>query len=399
MLRAEIKKLIFSFTFILYIIGGLSDQFTQLGEYVMIEKPLPGQAGEYGTYVKETPEILMPNATDYLLYEYSTNRYVAYPVGFYKEVRLGEKKRAEMTDIILEFTTLSTDELQKFAEAMQSHSDEDYYELPEYSMSPTLTYERFRELISKADELIGGGSEYGEEFLLTHFSRVEKTYEQAAMEYEAFQNDLSGSAARIACDYAGIFLTGLAVFPALALMSRDKRCRDVIYTRSVGSVKLIFTRYFASVLMMSAIIPVIMTAAFIGASKLYDGLNIFIFFAYGFGWLLPGIMFGAAMGVFLSLLFGAGGVLIYGAFWFIQLNANAALVGGNTLFSLMIRHNSFADADIFAAELPTVIANRCIYFALSLIIVVISAGIYELKRGGRAGDRALIHRIAKKSAA
>ena len=66
-------------------------------------EPKPGLSS-YGIVAREVPEILMPRALETLVQEYQTNSYVAYPIGFYKEVHLTEKKRKKMAEIIGELT-------------------------------------------------------------------------------------------------------------------------------------------------------------------------------------------------------------------------------------------------------------------------------------------------------
>ena len=77
----------------------------------------------YGTIAREVPEVLMPRAAESLLIEYLANSYVAYPIGFYKEIRLTETKRGEMADIICELTGFTREELDRFVRGIKGNHE------------------------------------------------------------------------------------------------------------------------------------------------------------------------------------------------------------------------------------------------------------------------------------
>ncbi|MDE5861266.1 MAG: ABC transporter permease, partial [Ruminococcus sp.] len=78
----ECKKILFSLTFVIYIVAVFGFYFTQFSpdSDKKIEKPAPNLA-DYGTIAKEVPEILMPEATEGLVKEYLRGYYKAYPIG------------------------------------------------------------------------------------------------------------------------------------------------------------------------------------------------------------------------------------------------------------------------------------------------------------------------------
>ncbi len=74
----ECKKVLFSLTFILYVIAMFAMYFTQFHSDCdkPVREPRPGQ-NDYGTIEKEVPGILMPAAAESLVREYLSNSYQA----------------------------------------------------------------------------------------------------------------------------------------------------------------------------------------------------------------------------------------------------------------------------------------------------------------------------------
>ena len=89
MLRAELKKVIFTLSYILFVVMMVGIYITQMvSEFAEpVAKPEPGQE-YYGEMEVEIPSVLMPAATESLLGEYLNGFYGAYPIMFYKEVHL-----------------------------------------------------------------------------------------------------------------------------------------------------------------------------------------------------------------------------------------------------------------------------------------------------------------------
>ena len=115
----ECKKVIFSLTFVIYLVTVFAMYFTQFhNDRAPIRKPSPSDE-YYGTVAREIPEILMPKAIEGLVGEYLSGSFSAYPYGFYKNVRLNEKKRTQLVSVIAELSGLTAEELDNF---------EDYHE-------------------------------------------------------------------------------------------------------------------------------------------------------------------------------------------------------------------------------------------------------------------------------
>ena len=418
----ECRKVFCSLTFLLYAAAVFAMFYTQFYSGVNGPEVEPKQGESYyGTVAREVPGVLMPRATESLLIEYLANSYVAYPIGFYKEIRLTETKRGEMADIICELTGFTREELDRFVRGIKGNHEksgknsfeigegngdlqidgngfvvdgggnlgEEAFSLPEYSFSESLTYERFRELMRAADKLIGGKSKYSDTYIIYNFSQVPKTYEEAMEEYRLLikEDGVTGGYARLYCDYVGIILGILPVFVAVSLMQLDRRARmeQLIYSRRVSSAGIVFARYAALVSVM--ILPVIITAGIAQAKVMgyYPGvdMDLFAFARETFIWLLPQIMLVAAIGMVVTeLASGLIAILLQGAWWFGSL-FSGSISGGIGKFSLMLRHNSLYKRDILMEQYGDLLFNRAFFTVLAILLVMFTAVIYEEKRRGR----------------
>ena len=108
----ELKKVVFSISYVLFVIVTIAGLYTQdvfnFGNG-KIDEPQVG--GNYGTIQKEIPEIIMPAALESLWGEFRENNYRTYPIGFIKNVRLNDKERRKIAEILSEITGVDTDTL------------------------------------------------------------------------------------------------------------------------------------------------------------------------------------------------------------------------------------------------------------------------------------------------
>lgn len=395
----ECKKVLFSLTFAIYFATVLAMYFSQF--HNDCDKPLKRPQSSdtyYGMTAREVPEILMPAAAEGLVCEYLGGSFTAYPYGFYKNVRLSKNKKEKLAEIITEITGLSAEELDGFEDyeeggyVMNSDGSFSYLEpnIPEINIPESMMYEHFRELMRKADKIIGGGSNYSDAFIIGNFSLVEKTYEDALAEYDRFltEDKITVAYARLYCDYLGIDLAILPVFVAAALAGLDKKSgmEQLIYSRKISSAKLIFTRYSALVSVM--LIPIILTAsiAHFKIKSTYPGLAIdnSAMFRYAAFWLIPNILVAAAVGMFFTeIISGLIAVLVQAAWWFMSIFASTGgLTGEIKPFTLVMRHNNLLKSDIFAAEWNIIVFNRIFFTIFSIAVVAVTALIYGIKRRG-----------------
>lgn len=399
----ECKKIIFSATFLLYVFVVFAMYFTQFSGDVSFEAPPRPGDDFYGYTEKPVPETLMPNATDDLLLNYLTGEFTTYPIGFYKKVKLTESKKAKLADILSELTGLPAETLRSLADSDFDTGGFDLTDLgngvfipvpreavlPEYEIPETLTYERFSELMTSADKIIGGGSSYSEKNISGFYSRVPKTYEDAKAEYDHFINEekITGAYARLFCDYSGIDLAVMPVFAAAALAALDKRSRisDLIYSRKISSARLIFTRYAALLAMLLIPVAITVVHANFTISEFYpdNDIDLLAIPKLAAIWLIPNVMLASAVGLLVTEISSSVfAVFIQGALWIISVFSAGGLSGEIGNFTLVCRHNSLYNGEVFERTLSQFYFNRTFFAVLSIALTVLAAVVYELKRRG-----------------
>lgn len=397
----ECKKVVCSMTFVLFVVTVFAMYTTQYSNDLrMITRPSPGQA-DYGQTIREDPQLIMPAAVESLLGEYLSGSYTAYPIGLYKNVRLKENKRLEMRSVLEELTGLSGEEIDGFEDYLEAGFrgeglDENgdpvlFYQemvLPEYSLPNSLTYERFCELMGKADDLIGGGSSYAVGTLASYFGRAPMTYEEALEEYEAIMTPggLGRAYLRLHCDYMGIDLAVMPVFVAAALWQLDRRARmqSLIYTRKSSTVRIVGTRYLALVCCMC--VPMLLTLIYTvyKVGGMYPQMSI----GWGSGlgmallWLLPDILAVSAVGILFTELFSPLlAIFLQCVWWFLSLSGTK-LTGDVRRFGLQVRHNSLGKTILWRSQEDNFLCNRLALTALALLCLGLTIWLYERKRKG-----------------
>lgn len=366
---------------------------------------------------KEVPELIMPAAFASLCEEFTANEYVAYPIGFYKKVKLNDTNREKMADIISTLSGVSVDDLLCYdissnaqdemeikLDGNQNYTEQEAGSIIidrgdkasktkgdiEVTLSDDISYEEFKACMKQADDLIGGGSNYSEDNLL-NYSYVPVTYEEAVESYDliAGKDKFTGTYARLFCDYASIILSILPVFIAVAVCLKDRRAKmnELIYARKTSSFKLILTRYFSVII--AVMLPTIILAYISNSSVWgqYSGMSLDYFapLKYTIGWLMPSVMISAAVGMFFTELTGTPiAIAIQGLWWFIDTNAGVSRLGGiHTLFELAPRHNALGNTQTFLDEFNTLAANRLIIAGAALLLVIATVMFYEQKRRGK----------------
>lgn len=246
-----------------------------------MQEPGPGEAS-YGWMASKDPHTIMESTLGVLAEEYVQESYTTYPIGFYKQVTLNEKDDARIGEILKETTGLSdrTEIEEKMTEwyaaqmeknnlgkeaadtdeSGEGMSNDDMYMEKMSFMQPfilqpkeDLTYDRFESLMDEADDILGGGSSYGESYRAGN-TRVPMTYEDAMEEYHTLtQKDrLTGGYARLFSDYMVIFLGILPVFLSVTRSLRDRRAgmQELIYSRKCSSAVYLI-RLFVNMLILA----------------------------------------------------------------------------------------------------------------------------------------------------
>ncbi len=404
----EFKKVVTGLPYLIFFVALLAFFFTQFStDFKRLEKPQPGQA-DYGTKYEELPEIIMPRAFDTLLSEFSSNSYIAYPIGFYKNVRLNDMRQLKMAEIIAELsgnsleqmaklTDVKEESLQEYLNSMRSDDSSEatrskgnlILSISDVKLDSSVGYYRFRELMESADRCIGGGSNYSDLYIY-RFGEVPKTYQDALNDYTAMaeKDKMTGAYARLFCDYIGIVLGLFPVFVAVAMGLKDKSARvnELIYTRKASSFSIVVTRYLAMVVAM--MIPVLLMAVYgtFLVVPLYPGMSLdyLAFIKYSFFWLMPTLMTSAAVGTFVTELTSTPlAIAVQGIWWYLGMFSGLRHMDGGYGWDLMLRHNTVGNTQVYLSNIQVLLTNRAFYIVLSILLVVATCLIYELKRKGR----------------
>lgn len=373
---------------------------TQMGTFNGLSKPVEGQEKTYGSKPCEDKTKVMEITLAMLADDYEANEYTAYPVGFYKNVTLNEKKQEIIHQVLKECTGLE----EGYADAVQFEEEAgtenevqkilEGFGVGRLAAAPSLTYERFLELMGQVDELLGGGTDYDPETVETN--AVEPmTYEEALEVYEASLNTdhISRGYARLFCDYMGIILALLPVFLAVTRSIRDRRAQvgEVIYVRKASSAAVVLSRYLACVVMVG--LPVLLLSFMPLFQCIYYGKSLGVsvdnlaFVKYFFGWLLPTIAVVTAMGFFVTeLTNGPVAILFQGVWWLVSVFFNFQKLVGGVGWNLVPRFNSDQETAVWLSVFPQMVKNRIFYSLLTVVLTAATVGIYQLKRKGVLGS-------------
>ncbi|EWM54264.1 ABC transporter permease [Ruminococcus flavefaciens] len=361
--------------------------------------PSPGRsAGDYDFKPSGDHDTIIEGTVNSLINDYYSNKYICYPLGFYKAVHLKDKDQEKIEAYITEITGLDHDKLAEIKNNCEEYYVSDgVHEYKEYKAehidvdTDNISYDRFREIISDIDSILGGGSDYAPESAEYNFSMIPMTYEDALEEYnELFEKDgIAGAYARLFSDYLGIVLGIMPVFVAIAIAAADRRSRmdQLIFSRSISSFRLVFTRYAALITMM--FIPVLteIIASVIQLLVIYNGESVAVEKMLGIPvfWLLPNLMVSAALGMLLTEMFSGGtAIVVQFAVWFMSIMRGGTVLSGNIRkFTLVCRHNTLYNRAQFMLHKNDFIFNRTFYFIASLAAVAVTAFVFEMKRGGR----------------
>lgn len=431
----ELKKTVFSVSFLLFAVVTVLALHSQgaldfSNDYMT--RPEPG--GNYGTKNVEIPEIVMPAALEKLWNEFCENRYTTYPIGFIKTVKLNERQQAEMAEILSLITGEDAAALLQHKEASVDSGDgnsfvidfdnnpssssgekdevsftvqnnglsaapEEESSSPDSSFVPAvrrdMEYYRFKELMQRADDILGGGSSYEADSLIG-FGAVPLTYEEALERYElALTRDkITGGYARLFSDYAGaMVLSILPVFLGVSMSLRDRRAKmtELIHIRQISGPRLIAARYCAvtaSVMGFVILLSYISNASAWGSYKELS-LDYLAPLKYDLGWLMPQVMIVSALGMLLTELTGSPiAIAVQGLWWLMDMNLGyRSVAAGYSLLRLSPRHNAgsgswFRTRD-YLEHFGTLTANRLTLAVIALLLVGVTILIFEAKRKGK----------------
>ena len=381
----------------------------------ILAEPDP-ETGSYGTKSEENPEKIMCGGTDKLIIEYLNNSYATYPVSYYKEVILDEEEQEKILEIIQEITGLNEEQISNLPDDyfprvngniihMESGAETEMdiaadigeadvaAEAKDYTKHfiSQVTYDRFKELMAEASDIIGPGSNYTRDNLLLYYGQVEIDYEEAVDEYHTtiYDDKVTIAFARLFCDYLSRTLGLYPVFLAVAMWMRDRRCRmqELIDVKTIGTARLIIVRYLALLaavllpvflLSLESLVPLVEFSVETGIE-----IDLFAFAKYILWWLLPTSMIVLALGMFLTILTRTPVAVIVQLVWWFMDSSFTELSGDTGLFTLMIRHNLLNGSELIRQDLGIIWMNRGIMAGVAVLLVLLSIVIYEMKRGGK----------------
>lgn len=435
----ELKKICFSFVYILFVglllfswnenfYGVTSKEIqasngtdtsiiSQITGGSILAKPEQG-AENYGSIKKEIPDKIMCGGTDMLIIEYLKNSYATYPFNYYKEVILSTEEQKEILSIIEEITGLSEEQIKNLPDdyfpsvngniihmgedvaqnqdgsfSFQTENSDTSQDKKDYTKHfvAQVSYERFKELMAKAEEIIGAGSKYSMDMLLEYYGQAEMTYDEAMNEYNKtiYEDKVSTAFARLFCDYMTRVLGLYPIFIVAVFWLKDRRNKmnEIINSKKITTVKLITARTLAIltavmlpvvILSFESLIPLMEYSANTGIA-----IDVFAFIKYILWWLLPTVMVITGLGTFLSILTSTPiAILVQFIWWFID-SAITGLYGDTRLYTLMIRHNTLNGAELVQQNFNVIYLNRGLMIILSFILFYLSIVIYNKKRGGK----------------
>ncbi|HGT0128470.1 ABC transporter permease [Clostridioides difficile] len=435
----DLKKICFSFVYILFVglllfswnenfygvtskeiqaSNGTDTSITsQITGVSILAKPEQG-AENYGSIRKEVPDKIMCGGTDMLIIEYLKNSYATYPFNYYKEVILSTQEQKEILSIIEEITGLSEEQIKNLPEdyfpsvngniihmggdvsqnqdesfSFQTGNNDTLQDEKDYTKHfiAQVSYERFKELMAKAEEIIGSGSNYSMDMLLEYYGQVEMTYDEAMNEYNKtiYDDKVSTAFARLFCDYMTRDLGLYPVFLVAIFWLKDRRNRmnELIDCKQIGTAKLVAIRFLAMLVAVMIPIFVLSFESLIPLMKFSTdtgiAIDVFAFLKYIVWWLLPTAMIVTSLGMFLTILTSTPiAILVQFVWWFID-SAITGLSGDIRLYTLMIRHNTLNGAELVQQNFNIICLNRGIMIILSFILICLSIVIYNKKRGGK----------------
>lgn len=412
--RIELRRILKSVMFILTVLGILLFAYTQ-GVFppdLNIKKPEPD--GFYGMKPSNDPSLIMPEAAESLYAQFIENKYITYPNGFYKTVRLNREERKKMAEILSE---MSVNEISDVSQGNGDNTDEDgnkvqirgnlqvneglsyrivmpdrdeHGDLAGFRFNRDITWDRFKELMVQADKLLGGGSDFSETWIGHRFGKIPVTYDEALADHELilYRDRVTGSFARLFCDYMGIIMGLLPVFPAVYLCICDrKNISSMLYTRKISSVRFILTRFLA--LVTATLIPILLMSVVLTIihAKYYgiNNIDVLAYFKYSIFWILPTATAAVSVGMFFTTLTGTPvAIAIQLIWWFCD------MLGGNEMytffgvrpFQLIPRHNGLGNVDAYLNYLPDLIKNRIRILLIAVLMVIGTVYVFSAKRRG-----------------
>jgi hypothetical protein len=189
----------------------------------------------------------------------------------------------------------------------------------------------------------------------------------------------------------GIVIALFAIFVVVNYVTRDRRARgdELIMSRHISSFKLIGIRYLSCAtmtLLPIIIISIIPTVELIVFARNH-GLPVdpLAFLKYEVAWLLPTLLTVTGVGFAITILTDTPAAIIVQFVWsyitliVTPLNALDGLSGTG----LIMRFNTIGGKRVIDEAMGDLAANRVMYSALAIALLLLSVYLYRRKRKGR----------------
>lgn len=334
----------------------------------------------YGNKKTKDINVIQINSINALMFDYNNNNYITYPFGFFKEVELTNSEKNIMTDYISRLIDVSKEELLNAVK-------ED--KLPENMNYHATNREEFINIMNSIDTLIGGGTNFSEKKIESTYGYVEMTFEDAVEDFELIKTKdrITGAYARLFSDYLGIIITFTPILLAVFIWYQDKTSgvMDIVNSKSISSRKIVLTRILAMFLMFTVSIIILATVYNMIIISTYGAQNVDIlaFYKYIALWILPNLLFVLAFGTLITILTGYPvGVIGMLIMWIIFVSGNVNNLSGGYGWPLIMRQNGLGNTALYFESLGSVYLNRVVYIIISLIFILLSVKIFDLKRNG-----------------
>ena len=256
-----------------------------------------------------------------------------------------------------------------------------------------VSFERFKEIMSEVNNLIGRNSYFSWTMLTLYYfgNDMEDTPITERQHREFYEGDqVTGAFARYYCDSISLVVLFLPAFVIVDLMLRDKRrkMKGLTYPRSISSAKVICTRYVAAVCMVMLPILILPVKSLFVLMQYCGSIGVqadaLAFVKYIFAWILPTVLLIMAISLLVTtLLENYTAILLTGLIWLIGRPSVDKLAGGNyDLFDLIIRHNTLKGYGRMMENIQMLALNRITISVAALALVGLSILVYSMKRKG-----------------
>lgn len=307
---------------------------------------------------------------------------LSYTLGFGKSIHLSEEQKGFIRKAM--------------AEVLPSGSIED----PELKFS--VSFKRFVDIMRDIDSRLGGGTYYGDS-MRESFMHRSRTYEEARADFDVLltKDRITRAFGRLFADYSGITAGFFPVFLAAFILTRDRRNKmhELIYSRSVSSFVYVSSKFAAvvfAVLLCYLVIATHATYVFAEIAGLYGyTIDYLAFYTHTFVWILPTVLFTAALSLLVSVAFGNGimAIPVQLLLWFSSL---MPLSGDYSLLKPILRFNDLGGYEKYRVWLDDILLNRAFYAGLSLLLLVLAAKVLSWRRVSGYGQhfaRSQNHRV------